>query len=112
MPPSSEEELDDLAKALDGFERKVAPRKPEPWPAIRQRSRIEIGPKTQSTLRILAWLIRLSWAVWVVLYLISTPPRQIGDLVPIPFCGLVAWLIFQFHKAVLVASVRRGSGSR
>ncbi|MGV3579396.1 hypothetical protein [Brevundimonas sp.] len=108
----SDEKHDALSKALDGFERKVTPPASEPWPALRQRSNVELGPKTQLALRLMAWIFGIFWALWVILALIVTPPRQISDLGAIPFSALVCWLLFQFHKTILVASVRKRSGPR
>ena len=104
-PPPSEEKLEELTKALDGFEREVTPTTPERWPALRQRSKVELGPKTQLALRSMAWAFRLFWVLWVILALTATPPRQITDLSAIPFSALVCWLLFQFHKTILIAAI-------
>jgi hypothetical protein len=109
-PQSSEEKLHDLAKALDGLERKIAP----PVPPIKPQRppKTELGPKTRLAVQIMAWGFRVFWGLWIVLALIVTPPRQISDLIVVPFSALVCWLIFQCDKVILVTAVRKFSGSR
>jgi hypothetical protein len=109
-PQSSEEKLRDLANAIDGLERKTAP--PPPPVKTERLPKTELGPKTKLAVQIMAWGFRVFWGLWIVLALIVTPPRQISDLFVVPFSAFVCWLIFQFDKAILVAAVRKISGSR
>lgn len=109
-PQSSEEKLHDLAKAIDGLERKTAP--PVSPVKTKRLPKTELGPKTKLAVQIMAWGFRLFWGLWIVLALMVTPPRQISDLIVVPFSGFICWLIFQFHKAILVAAARKISGSR
>lgn len=109
-PLSSEEKLHDLANAIDGLERKAAP--PVPPIKTKRLAKTELGPKTKLAVWIMAWGFRLFWGLWIVLAMLVTPPRQISDLIVVPFSAFVCWLIFQGHKAILVAVVRKISGTR
>lgn len=109
-PRSSEEKLHDLAKAIDGLERKTAA--PPPPIKTKRLPKTELGAKTKLAVQIMAWGFRLFWGLWIVLALMVTPPRQISDLIVVPFSVIVCWLIFQFHKAIVVAAARKISGSR
>ena len=109
-PQSSEEKLHDLAKALDGLERKTA--LPAPPVNPKRLPKTELGPKMGLAVQIMAWGFRLFWGLWIVLALMVTPPRQISDLIVVPFSAFVCWLIFQFYKAILVAVAQKISGSR
>ncbi|MBC1182426.1 hypothetical protein HF680_07145 [Brevundimonas sp. WCHBH090558] len=107
---SSQERLRELAKAIDGLERESAltpvsdkPKKlPEP----------ELGPKTKFTVKILTWFFRVYWVVWITVTLTVDPPLQLEKWLYVPFSALVCWLIFQFHKAVIVAAAKKISSSR
>jgi hypothetical protein len=107
---SNEEKLRDLAKAIDGLERKTAPTVPPV--KTKQLQKTELGPKTKLAVQTMAWGFRLFWGLCIGLALMVTPPRQISDLIGVAFSGVVCWLIFQFHKAILVAGARKISGSR
>ena len=100
-PKSSEEKLQELAKAIDGMERGTAPLAPavkiEPLP------KTELGPKTKLAVRIMAWGFSLFWGLWIVFYLIVAPPRQISDVIVVPFSAFLCWVGFQFHKAIVIA---------
>ncbi|MFK4059153.1 hypothetical protein [Brevundimonas sp. NPDC046655] len=109
-PQSSEEKLQELAKALDQLERKNAP--PASPIAPTPKPQIELGPKTKLTVRIMAWGFGIFWILWVILALIVTPPRQISDLVAVPISAFICWLIFQFHRMILIGVVRKTSGNR
>lgn len=108
-PQSSEEKLHELAEALDGLERKnppaAAPVAPKPVPHL------ELGPKTKLAVRVMAWGFGLFWILWLALALIVTPPDQIS-LVAVPISAFIIWLIFQFHRMILIGVVRRTSGDR
>lgn len=109
-PQSSEARLRDLAKAIDGLERETAPTPPPVKP--KKPPRAELGPKTKLTVRILAWGFRAYWVAWSCLALMAGPPRQLEHLLIFPFSAFVCWVIFQFHKAVMVAAIQKISGSK
>jgi len=111
---SSEEKLRELATALDALERKnvppAAPVMPPPKPP-----QVELGPKTKLAIRIMAWGFGIYWILWILLVallLIESPRRQISDLFVVPFSALVCWLIFHFHRMILIGVVRKVSSSR
>lgn len=107
---SSEARLRDLAKAIDGLERETAPAPPPGKP--QKLPKTELGPKTKATVRILTWFFRVYWVVWLTFSLTVDPPRQLQNLLYVPFSALVCWLIFQFHKAIIVAAAQKISSSR
>lgn len=109
-PQSSDEKLRDLAKAIDGLERKATP------PALPVKTRgfpsPELGKKTRLAVQIMAWGFRLSWGIWILFAFILSPVRQISDLVVVPISALLFWVIFQGHKLMLVAAARKISRHR
>ncbi|MBL0968440.1 MAG: hypothetical protein IBJ02_04955 [Brevundimonas sp.] len=108
--PSSDEKLRELATAIDRLDQQVAP---PVLPARAERPpKAELGPRTRLSIQIMTWFFRLFWGLWILLFLIVAPPQQISDLIVVPFSALVCWLIFQFHKAILVAAARKMSASR
>lgn len=107
---SSEEKLHDLGKALDELDRKNAP--PAAPMVSKPKPRIELGSKTKLALQIMGWGFGLFWLLWLALALIVSPPDQISDLVVVPFSAFLCWLIFQFHRLILISIVHKASGSR
>ena len=107
---STEEQLKELAETLDGLERKAAP----PTTSILPKTepKVAAGPKTKLAVRIMAWGFGLFWILWLAIALLVTPPQQMTDLLVIPFSALVVWLIFQSHRWLLMAAVRKASGRR
>ncbi len=96
-----EEELRELAEAINSLERRTTP--PPPPPKRKPLPTPELGSTTEFVVWLLAWGFRLFWLAWIVFALVVTPPRQISDWIVVPFSGLVCWLIFQFHKMIVVA---------
>lgn len=109
-PQSTEEKLQELAKTLDGRERKAAP--PTTAVAPKPKPKTELGPKTKLAVRIMAWGFGMFWILWLAIALLVSPPRHLTDLLAIPFSALVLWLIFQGHRMILIAAVRKASGLR
>lgn len=108
-PPSSEDKLQELDRALDGLERQKVP------PAsvlLKSNPPVEIGPKTKLAMRIMAWGLGLFWVFWLALALVVSPPRQIADLLVVPFSAFVCWLLFQGYRLILVSVVRKMPGNR
>ena len=105
--PNREEELRDLAEAINSLERRTAP---PPPPAKKKRLPTpELGPTTEFIVWVMAWGFRLFWLAWIISALVVSPPRQMSDWVLIPFSGFVCWLVFQFHKMIVVAVAQRKS---
>jgi hypothetical protein len=102
-----EDDLRDLAEAINSLERRTTP---PPLPAKRKRlGNPERDLNPEFAIWLLAWVFRLFWLVWIIFALVVTPPRQISDWIVVPFSGVVCWLIFQFHKAIVVAVAQRKS---
>lgn len=109
-PQTTDERLEELAQTLDGLERKGAPMT-TPAP-LRAKPKTVTGPKTKLAVQIMAWGFGLFWMLWVAVVLLVDPPRQITDLLVIPFSALVVWLIFRGHRWLLIAAIRKASGRR
>jgi hypothetical protein len=107
-PQTTEERLQELAHTLDGFETEGAPMTTPAPP--KSKPEIVTGPKTKLAVLIMAWGFGLFWVLWVAIALLARPLQQITDLLVIPFSALVVWLIFQGHRWMLIAAVRKTSG--
>jgi len=104
---SSEERMKKLAKALREAEHRIISPTPSPPVAPERHAPAQLGPKTRLTIKVMVWCFRLFWLVWIALVLVTSPPRQISDLFVAPLSAFVCWLIFQFHKAIIVGAAGR-----
>jgi len=107
---SSEEKLRQLAKAIEALERKntppATPVAPEPKPAV------ELGDKTKSAIRAMAWGFGLFWSFLMIMAVFQSPPRRIEDLGGVLFSAFVCWLLFHGYRLILISLVRRSSRNR
>jgi len=106
---SSDAKLRQLDEALRGLERSETP--PVDSTPPKSEPAAEIGPKTKLAVRVMAWGIGLFWILWIIFAFVVSPPRQMIDLLAVPFSALICWLIFQGHRAIWVGLARKLSRS-
>ena len=78
-------------------------------PRSTQKPPAAVGPKTRLVLRIMAVGFAVFWVLWLVLAWFTAQPHTLSDLFVIPFSGAIVWVCYQFHKMILISSVRKGS---